>query len=153
MTNSNVTHAQAQLLLQLYDLRREEKLRKARDWFMANFWVESPEDVQKIAPPGSQENTYMRMVVSYWEQACLFYNQGLLDEEQFFITGGEFFMVWSRMQGIAAPMREQFKNPTFFQELEKAGQRYQEWSEKRAPGSIEAMRQFMQQARAATQNQ
>ena len=149
MAKSRATHAQAQLQLQLYDLRREEKLRKARDWFAANFWVDKPEDMQAIAPQGSEENAYMRMVVSYWEQACILFNQGLLNEEQFFTSSGEFFMVWERLKPVAAQMRQQFKNPYFFANLEKAAKRFEKWSERRAPGSRAIMREFMRQGREA----
>jgi len=85
------THEQGQLQLQLYDLRREAKLRQARDWFVQNYFVDTFEDSQRIAPFGSQEGTYVMMVLSYWEQACAFLNHGLLHEQLFFETSGEFF--------------------------------------------------------------
>ena len=85
------THEQGQLQLQLYDLRREAKLRQARDWFVQNYFADTFEDSQRIAPFGSQEGTYVMMVLSYWEQACAFLNHGLLHEQLFFENSGEFF--------------------------------------------------------------
>src|SRR3954468_11304117 len=65
------TAADAEVVMRLYDLRREEKLRKARNWFFAHFKaVKSTEDFLKLAPYGSEENAYFRMVVSYWDMAA-----------------------------------------------------------------------------------
>jgi hypothetical protein len=59
MPDKKPTHEQGQLQLQLYDLRREAKLRQARDWFTQSYFVDSFEDSQRIAPFGSQEGTYL----------------------------------------------------------------------------------------------
>src|SRR5271168_5062887 len=67
---SEVTHEQVNLLLRLYDLRRESRLREARDWFGANFHVKNIEDVNRLCPLGSKENTNMRMVLGYWEMVA-----------------------------------------------------------------------------------
>lgn len=149
MPKKKMNHAQAQLHLQLYDLRREAKIRQAREWFARNFHVDSMDDVNRLAPPNSQENAYMRMLVGYWEQACLLLNQGLLDDEFFFRTNGEFFMVWERIKAITPELRKTYRNPLFFEAMEKAALRYEKWCERRAPGSLKMLRQMMQQMRAA----
>ena len=149
MAKGKPTPAQAQLHLQLYDLRREARIRQAREWYLQNFFPETLEDLQRLAPPGSQENAFMRMVVSYWGQACMLLNYGLLHEELFFLTGGEFFQVWERIEPVVGAMRQGFRNPHMFSDLEKAAQRYKKWSERRAPGWLEATRQYTQQARKA----
>ena len=149
MAKGKPTLAQGQLQLQLYDLRREAKIRQAREWCLQNFFPETMEDLQRLAPPDSQESAFMRMVVSYWDQACLLLNYGLLHEELFFLTGGEFFQVWVRIEPVVGAMRQGFRNPHMFSNLEKAAQRYKKWSERRAPGSLEAFRQYMQQSRKA----
>lgn len=143
MAKSKATHAQAQLLLQLYDLRREPRLREARAWFGANFHVRTPEEAEKLCPSGSENSAFMRMMTGYWEQACLLLNHGLLDPEQFFTTSGEFYMVWQRLSPIAEAWRGIYKNPHFFGNLEKAARKYEKWSERRAPGSIEIMKGFV----------
>lgn len=147
MAKGKPTHAQAQLHLQLYDLRREAKLRQARDWFANHFYVNSLEDANRITPPGSEENAYMRMVLTYWEQACQLLTEGLLNEGLFFNTSGEFYMVWDRVKAITPGLRERYRNPHCFEHLEKAAKRYEKWWERRAPGHMETMRQFLQQAR------
>ena len=146
---SEATHQQAQLLLQIYDLRREARLRTARAWFLGNFWAESLEEIELVAPQGSDENAYMRQVASYWEIACVLFNQGLLDREQFFTTGGEFYMVWNRLKPLARIFREMYKNPTFFQHMEMAAAEYEKYSNETAPGYLEVLPGFIQQAREA----
>src|SRR5574342_300665 len=88
------THEQAQLHLQVYDMRREAKLRQARDWFFKNYHVQTLEDAMRIAAPGTESGAFTGMVLSYWEQACALLNYGLLHEDLFFETSGEFFGVW-----------------------------------------------------------
>src|SRR6478672_9732331 len=92
------THEQAQLHLQVYDLRREARLRQARDWFQQNFVPETIEDAFRIAPPGTENGAFVGMVFGYWEQACSLLNYGLLHEDLFFETTGEFFAVWERVK-------------------------------------------------------
>ena len=85
------------------------------------------------------------MVMGYWEQACALLNYGLLHEDLFFETSGEFFGVWELLKPVVPQFREQFKDPTMLENLEKAAQRYEAWQERRAPGNVAAMRQWMQQ--------
>ena len=90
----------------------------------------------------------MGMVMGYWEQACALLNYGLLHEDLFFETSGEFFGVWELLKPVVPQFREQFKDPNMLANLEKAAKRYEEWSERRAPGHVAIMRQFMQQMRS-----
>ena len=142
------THEQAQLHLQVYDLRREARLRQARDWFAKNYVVNSIEDAMRIAPFGTEAGAFVGMVLGYWEQACALLNYGLLHEDLFFETSGEFFGVWEQVKPVVPQFREQFKNKQVLTHLERAAQRYEAWSEKRNPGHIAVMRQFIQQLRA-----
>ena len=142
------THEQAQLQLQVYDLRREERLRKARDWFQANYNPETFEEAMQIGAPGTEGGTFVGMVIGYWEQTCALLNHGLLHEDLFFETSGEFFGVWEKLKVVVPEFREKFVEPHLLSNLEKAAKRYEEWSEKRAPGHVAAMRQWMEQARA-----
>ncbi|MGA7921814.1 MAG: hypothetical protein WCA38_19305 [Candidatus Acidiferrales bacterium] len=139
------THEQAQLQLEVYDQRRESRLRQARDWFFRHYFVETLEDAQRIAPMGSEQGAFAMMVLTYWDQACALLNYGLLHEDLFFETNGEFFGVWERAKTIVPKFRELFLNKNFLGHLEKAAQRYEGWSEKRNPGSVAAMRKLMKQ--------
>jgi hypothetical protein len=144
------THEQAQLHLQVYDLRREPRLRQARDWFSQNYNVQTMDDVMRIAPPGTEAGTFVGMVIGYWEQACALLNYGLLHEDLFFETSGEFFGVWEQLKSVVPEFRKGFSDKNLLVNLEKAAQRFEVWSEKRSPGHIAAMRQFIQQLRTKT---
>jgi hypothetical protein len=144
-----VTHDQANLLLRLYELRREPRMREAREWYFANFNPSSLEDMQKQGPPGSAGNASVRMVLSYWEMAASMVNRGLIDEDFFFENTGEQWAVWSRIKALVPAMRERSKNPHHYENLEKHCSRFEAWREKRAPGSGEVMRQMMAQMQQA----
>jgi hypothetical protein len=142
------THEQAQLHLQVYDLRREARLRQARDWFQQNYTAETFDDAMRIAAPGTENGTFVGMVIGYWEQACALLNYGLLHEDLFFETSGEFFGVWELLKPVVPQFREQFADKNLLANLERAAQRYEAWSERRSPGHVAIMRQFIQQQRA-----
>ncbi len=142
------TNEQAQLHLQVYDLRRETRLRQARDWFQQNYFAETFEDAMKIAAPGTEGGTFFGMVVGYWEQACALLKYGLLHEDLFFETSGEFFNVWDAIKTVAPQFRERLSDQNLLGNLEEAAKRYEVWSEKRSPGHLAAIREFRQQARA-----
>ena len=147
---SKPTFEQAQLHLQVYEMRREPKLRQARDWFFANYFASNLDEAMRIAAPGTETGTYYMMVVSYWDQACALLNYGLLHEDLFFETSGEFYGVWDRVKPGIQEGRAKFVNPQFLAHLEKAANRYETWIEKRSPGHIAAMREFTKQMRAQT---
>jgi hypothetical protein len=144
------THEQAQLHLQVFEMRREARLRQARDWFFKNYNVENLDDVMRIAAPGTEGGIFAMMVLSYWEQACALLDYGLLHEDLFFETSGEFFGVWEAVKAVVPALRERFVSKQFLLHLEKSAQRYETWMESRSPGHIAAMRQFMKQVRAQT---
>ena len=114
---SKPTHEQAQLHLQVYDMRREPRLRQARDWFFQNYFANTMDEAMRIVAPGTEGGTFFMMVVSYWEQACALLNYGLLHEDLFFETSGEFFGVWERVKPILQEGREMFANKQFLGHL------------------------------------
>src|SRR5215472_17816710 len=149
---TNPTHEQGDLQLKIFELRREARLRQARDWFTQNFFPKSFDEAMRIAPMGTENSTSFMMVVSYWDQACAYLNHGLLHEDLFFETNGEFFFVWERVKPTIQEGRKMFSNPLFLANLEKAAKRFETWVEGRAPGSLAAMRQMMKQMAAQTQS-
>ena len=144
------THQQAELQLKIYDLRREPKLRQARDWFFKNYHVKNIDDSMRIAAPGTETGAYVGMVLSYWEQACSFLKHGLLHEDLFFENNGEFFGVWELAKPVVPQARERFAYKQHLANMEKAAQRYETWIESRSPGHVAAMREFMKQMIAQT---
>src|SRR6185295_4543255 len=128
------THEQAQLHLQVYDLRREARLRQARDWFQKSYHAESLEEAMKVAAPGTEHGNFLGMVLGYWEQACSLLNYGLLHEELFFETSGEFFGVYEKVKTALPEFREKFGDQYMLANMEKAAQRFEKWGNKRNPG-------------------
>jgi len=114
---NQATYDDANLCLKLYELRREETMRKARQWF-GGFSASSLEEVQKAAPMGSQENAYMRMVTSYWDMAAAFVTSGVLNEDLFLQTNGEALFVWEKIRPLVPLMREAFQMPNYMSNLE-----------------------------------
>lgn len=144
-TETKPTYEQAQLQLQLYEQRREARLREARDWFTKNYFAKNMEESMRLAAPGTDHGAFVMMVFSYWEQACALLNYGLLHEDLFFETSGEFFGVWERVRPFIAEGRKMFSNPGFLAHLEQASGRFEKWTEARSPGQVAAMRKFMEQ--------
>jgi hypothetical protein len=145
------THEQAQLHLQVFEQRRESRLRQARDWFFKSYFADTWNEAMRVAAPGTEGGTNFMMVASYWEQACALLNYGLLHEDLFFETSGEFFGVWERIKPTIAEGRKQWASKQFLAHLEKAAERFEAWTEKRSPGHIAKMREFMAQMRGQMQ--
>ena len=136
-------HHDAELLLKLYDLRREEKLRQAREWFVKEFHVNAVEEIGQRWPAGSQENAFFRMVVSYWEMAASIVNHGLIKEEFFFENTAEFFLVWERIKSILPAVRASRRNPLLWSNVETLAGKYEKWMSQRAPEALEALRALL----------
>jgi len=146
------TNEQAQLHLQVYDLRREARLRQARDWFQQNYRAETFDEANRIAAPGTEQGASVGMVLGYWEQACALLNYGLLHEELFFETSGEFFGIYEQVKQVLPEFRQKFGDQYMLKNLEKAALRFEKWANKRNPGSIGKMREFMKQERSKTKS-
>ena len=131
----------AELLLRLYDLRREAKLRQGREWFIREFKAKSFDDFLAQAPMGSENNALFRMTVSYWDMAASLVNHGLIKEDLFFENTAEFWIIWEKVKNLAPAMRERNKNPMAWKNLETLAEKYEEWMAKRAPEALDALRQ------------
>ena len=138
MSTNCATYDDVNLILRLYELRREEKMRQARQWFAASFHPKTWEEVNELCPLGSDENTYFRMVVSYWDMVASFIANGVLQREIFFESGRELLLTWVRVSVFVPEMREARKDPTAWKNLETVGKAYGEWLNKDSPGSYEA---------------
>jgi hypothetical protein len=146
-----VTNEQVNLMLRLYEGRREPRLREAREWFSANFQVKNEEDLMRVCPPGSQGNVYMRMVLSYWEMVASIVNRGLIEEDFFFENSGEQWAVWEQVKPVIGAWRAMFSSPKFLGNLEEQCKRLEAWREKRNPGSNAAIRKMLAQMQLASQ--
>jgi hypothetical protein len=146
-----VTNEQVNLMLRLYEERREPRLREAREWFFANFHVKNQEDLMRVCPPGSQGNTYMRMVITYWEMVASIVNRGLIDQDFFFENSGEQWAVFELVKPVIAEWRAMFSSPKFLANLEEQCKRLEVWRENQNPGSTAAIRKMMAQMQEARQ--
>lgn len=108
--------ASADLIMKLYDLRREEKMRDARAWFVS-FFPESAEDILNAMIDVETSAKY-RMVSTYWDMAASFVNRGAIDEDMFFDSGGEIWVVFSKIQPYVGQMRETLGNPNYLKHLD-----------------------------------
>lgn len=111
----------AQLILQLYDLRREAEMRKARNWVLTDFSPRNADDVVKVAMAlGSQENNWLRQVWGYWSMAAAFVLQGALSEELFLrpAVSGEMFVMFGKVYPFLKELREKLGDPEAFVDVE-----------------------------------
>ena len=114
--------SEAELILHLYDLRRETEMRKARHWWVADFWPNNSEDFLKVAfASGTAENNYLRQVGGYWGMAASFVLQGALSEELFLrpAVTGEMFLMYGKVQPFIKDLREKIGDPELFLDVEK----------------------------------
>lgn len=118
----SATYDDANLILRLYELRREEKLRAARAWFLQSWKAHSLQELRELCPPGSNEDSYSRMVVTYWDMVASFVTSGVLNFELFAASGNELLFVWTRIRKVVPEVREAFKSPRAYEHLEKVGQ-------------------------------
>ncbi len=136
-------HHDAELLLRLYDLRREEKLRQAREWFIREFQAASFEDLLARYPRGTPEHAFFRMVTSYWEMAASVVNHGLIKEEFFFENTNEIWVVWQKVKPLAPTTRQAYQNPLLWTNLEAVGEKFEKWMNQRAPGAADTLRKIV----------
>jgi hypothetical protein len=116
------TAADAELIMQLYDLRREAEMRKARNWWFTGFWPRSADDFLKIAfAPGTPENNWLRQVSGYWSMAASFVLQGALNADLFIqpAVSGEMFIMFAKVQPFLKELREKAGDPEMFATIEK----------------------------------
>jgi len=148
------TATDAQLILQLYDLRREAEMRKARNWWFAQFWPNSADDFLKIAfTPGTQENNWLRQVSGYWSMAASFVLHGALNQDLFLqpAVSGEMFIVFAKVHPFLKELREKAGDPHMFGAIEKVinGSKFGRERLKFMIKRVETMREKMASAKAS----
>jgi hypothetical protein len=114
------TAADAQVILQLYDLRRESEMRKARRWFAGSFWPRTADDYVKVATAYSiPENAWLRQVLSYWDMASALVLRGAIHEDVFFDTCGEMWFTLAKVSPILKEVRGKLQAPELLGHVEK----------------------------------
>jgi hypothetical protein len=117
------TATDAQLILHLYDLRREPEMRKARNWWFSGFWPRNADDYLKVVwAMNTQENNWLRQVSGYWSIAASFVTLGALNEELFLKPGvsGEMFLMLAKVYPFLKELREKLGDQNVYVDVEKA---------------------------------
>ena len=127
------TPTDAEIVMKLYDLRREAEMRKARNWVLGEFWPDSVDDIRRIllAFP-SQENNWYRQVIGYWDMAASFVVRGVLHADLFYDNSGEMYFLYAKLKPFIKPIREEFHAPEFLANVEKVAESTQENRERTA---------------------
>lgn len=115
------TADEAQLILKLYDLRREPEMRKARSWWATEFWPKNADDFLAIAWAfGTKENNWLRQVSGYWGIATSFVLQGVLSDRLFLVPGfsGEMFLLFAKVEPFLTELREKLDDPEVYKDME-----------------------------------
>jgi hypothetical protein len=132
---STPTYDDANLILRLYDLRREEKLRAARKWLGTMPALTTRDEWLKICPPGSEENAYFRMVTTYWEMAASFVVNGILNRELFYRSNNlELLLVWEKIRRFVPEQRAFVKDPLRYKQIEEVAGGFIAYLNENAPG-------------------
>jgi hypothetical protein len=150
---AKATVADAQLILKLYDLRREPELRKARHWWLAEFWPQNADDFMKVSGAlGAQENNWLRMGSSYWSMAASLVLHGTLNAELFLqpTNSGEMYFILAKVHPFLKELREKLADPQLFSNIEKliASTKFSRERLKWTLGRVETMKQKRAAAKA-----
>jgi hypothetical protein len=121
---SKATYDDVNLILRLYDIRREDKLRAARNWYVANFKPKTAEEMFAIAGPGTDGNVSFRQAVSYWDMVASFVTSGVLNEELFFQSHREIVLFWLRLKPVIEEARKAYKDPNAWKNLQTVAEAY-----------------------------
>jgi hypothetical protein len=134
------TYHDAHLILDLYEARRDEKFREARDWFLHHFHAATFDEYQALCPAGSEQYAYFRMMVSYWDMVASMIATGVLEPTLFFRTGRELLFTWERIRPIVPAIRDANRDPRAWHNLEAVAQQYIAWLNDLAPNAYEQWR-------------
>ncbi|MFN7945187.1 MAG: hypothetical protein U0Z53_07535 [Blastocatellia bacterium] len=105
-------------IIELYALRRDEAMRRARAWYFTEFNPESAADIVKLMLSGQQQSAAYRMVTSYWDMAASLVNNGGIDEQMFLEANTEHIGVFARVEPFIAEVRETFGEQNYLAHLE-----------------------------------
>ena len=111
-------HQDAALILKLYELRREDGLRRARKWYFTEFDPQGADDVARIFGSGHDGSANYRMITSYWDMAASLVNNGGIDEKMFLDANGEHLGVFSRIEPFIEEIRQITGMPDYLRQLE-----------------------------------
>ncbi|HME33427.1 MAG TPA: hypothetical protein VKG65_11790 [Terriglobales bacterium] len=119
MSDSRATQADAELILKLYDFRREAVMREARK-YVFDFAPHSIDDVMAVLGDfSSKENAYMRQVFGYWGMAASLVLRGALNEDLARDNFSELLFVYAKFEPFLAEIRKRTGMDVFGANMQK----------------------------------
>ncbi|MEW6128874.1 MAG: hypothetical protein AB1757_17685 [Acidobacteriota bacterium] len=119
-TMKPATTEDAQLILKLYELRREDEMRKARNWYFFEFNPQSVDDVRAVwFNPQHPHNAHFRMVTTYWDMAASFVVHGTLNGDLFLESGNEMISIWAVIGDYIEELRKLSGLTTYLGNIDK----------------------------------
>ncbi len=119
MSTSHATPQDAELILKLYDFRREQVMREARKFFFT-LKLESLDDLMGVAMDfTSKDNAYFRQVIGYWDMAASLVLHGALNKELALDNFTEGMVVYAKLQPFVAEFRKRTGMEMFAANIEK----------------------------------
>jgi hypothetical protein len=137
----STSYESANLLIKLYDLRRDPTMREARGWYAREFNPSSIDDVAAAAV--GPHSAHFRMVTSYWDMAASFVANGAIDEQMFNDANGEQLVILAKLEPFLTEYRTRVGNPNYLSHLEKLVMK--------RPGAKEAMAAMRERFRSMAQ--
>jgi hypothetical protein len=110
-------HHDADLLLKVYDLRRDSVLRESRTAINTNFWPRTLEEFLAVTKRDHPLNAALRQTSSYWEMVYGMVRHGIVHAEYFLESNGEGLYLFARVAPYLAEYRR-VSDPRAFQNAE-----------------------------------
>jgi hypothetical protein len=109
----------ALVIIKLYELRGEARMREARAWFFTSFAPKSGKEIVQLLLSGERQSASYRMVTSHWETASSLVNNGGIDEKLFLEANSEHLVVFAKLQPFISEIRETIGEPDYLAHLER----------------------------------
>lgn len=110
---------QAELILKLYELRRETVMREARSYVGGEFMPASTQQFLEIVSAGDKHTGFVLQVYGYWDMVAAFVLHGALDRDLVYDTCQEMYFQYSKIQPYLAEFRKQMGLPEFLRSVEQ----------------------------------
>jgi hypothetical protein len=128
---SKASPKDADLILKLYDLRREPVMRKAREFVTTQFWPQNYDEFKAVGLAlGTEQNAWLRQVLTFWEMAAALVLSGAVNEDLFVKCNGEPYFIYAKFKPFIEPMRKEMGSPEFMADLEELATRSPEGRER-----------------------
>jgi hypothetical protein len=141
---ATATYDDVNLIMKLYDLRRESTMRRARTWFSSKFKARTAAEYQALCPPGSEMAAFANQVTTYWDMAASFVESGVLNRELFYQNNRELLFVWLRIEPVVTEYRAATNDLLYLKNLESVGRAYADYVNQANP---EAYQVYVQTVR------